>query len=108
MLARALLALTLVAAACGDDPPNVGATCTSSGGCDDGLTCDTTALGGYCTKACTTPGDTAQCPEGAVCDGVAGAAVTCVKICQTPSDCRADQACNGTSGSNLKACKPKP
>ncbi len=43
-----------------------------------------------------------------MCDAVAGAAITCVKICKTSDDCRADQDCNGVSGSNVKACKPKP
>jgi hypothetical protein len=43
-----------------------------------------------------------------VCDAISGTAITCVKICTTKEDCRSDQDCNGVSGSNLKACKPKP
>ncbi len=101
-------AVVLLASACGGDPPNVGATCTATEGCDEALTCDTSVPGGYCTKSCTTLGSTGQCPEEAVCDSVAGAAMNCVKICKTSSDCRSDQDCNGVSGSNLKACKPKP
>ncbi len=102
-----LLIVVSAASACGGDPPNVGGTCTASDGCDEGLTCDTTVPGGYCTTPCTTSGSTAQCPEESVCDSVAGAAVTCVRICKTSEDCRPDQDCNGVSGSNLKACKPK-
>ena len=29
-------------------------------------------------------------------------------ICKSAADCRSDQDCNGVSGSNIKACKPKP
>ncbi|MBX3159169.1 MAG: hypothetical protein KF773_24585 [Deltaproteobacteria bacterium] len=100
--------LILFAAACGGDPPNVGGSCTATDGCDDDLTCNTTVPGGYCTTACTTPGSTSECPEDSVCDSVAGNLVSCVKICTTSADCRADLDCNGVSGNNIKACKPKP
>jgi hypothetical protein len=101
------LALALLSA-CSDPPPNVGGTCSATAGCDDGLQCNTAIPGGYCTKACATSGSVTECPEESVCDSVAGAAIACVKICKTSADCRADQDCNGVSGSNLKACKPKP
>lgn len=102
-----LAILVLCASACGSDPPNVGGTCTASGGCDEDLSCDTSVAGGYCTTACTTSGATDQCPEESVCDAVAGTALSCVKICTKGTDCRPDQDCNGVSGSNIKACKPK-
>ena len=107
MIRLALAALLLLTVACGDDPPNVGATCTATSGCDEGLTCNTAAAGGYCTQACTMPGETTECPEGSLCDGVLGGATECVKICEKASDCRADQDCNGTTGGSTKACKPK-
>lgn len=100
-----LLALALVA--CGD-PLNVGAMCTASGGCDEGLTCETAAAGGYCTQACTMPGSTDECPEGSICDAIIGTAMSCVKICKEDGgECRSDQSCNGITGSSTKACKPK-
>lgn len=102
-----VLIVMFAAGAC-SAPPNVGATCTATDGCDEGLTCDTGIPGGYCTAACTTSGSTSECPEESVCDSVAGNAVTCVKICKSDADCRSDLGCNGVSGSNLKACKPKP
>ena len=102
------LGIILLIIACGGDPPNIGNTCTATDGCDEDLTCDTSIPGGYCTTSCTTSGSTEQCPEEAVCDTVAGSALNCVKICKTGADCRADQDCNGVSGSNIKACKPKP
>jgi hypothetical protein len=108
MRSLTLLLVLVFAAACGDDPPNVGGTCTAASDCDEGLTCNTSVPGGYCTTSCTTSGSQEQCPEGSVCDAISGSAVTCVKICKTAEDCRADQDCNGVSGSNIKACKPKP
>lgn len=102
-----LVIVMLVVSACGDDPPNVGGTCTASAGCDEPLTCDTSVPDGYCTTSCTTSGSTEQCPEESVCDAVEGTALNCVKICESGSDCRTDQDCNGISGSNIKACKPK-
>lgn len=105
MRTLALLAL-LAAAACGG-PPNVAGTCAANADCDEGLTCDTTVPGGYCTAACTTSGSTDGCPEESICDAISGSALTCVKICKTADDCRSDLDCNGVSGSNIKACKPK-
>ena len=92
----------------GDDPPNIGDGCTATAGCDEGLTCNTSVPGGYCTKACTTSGSTSECPENSVCDALSGTMVSCVQICKSSADCRTDQDCNGVSGSSIKACKPKP
>ena len=105
---RLVVALVLAAAlaACGTDL-NVGDTCTQTGGCDDGLTCDTGVAGGYCTRACTQPGQVAECRDGAICDQLPGQAMACVKLCEVQSDCRADLACSGITGSSLKACKPQ-
>lgn len=103
------LVLSIVLVGCGGgDSPNVGGTCTATDGCDQDLTCNTTVPGGYCTKACTSPGTTNECPDGSVCDAIAGTAISCVKICKSSGDCRADQSCNGTTAGNIKACKPKP
>jgi hypothetical protein len=107
-LALVLLVTTLLG--CGDDDPplNVGAACAAgTGACDRGLTCNTGFAGGYCTVACTTTGATTGCPQGSICDSVTGAGTTCVRVCRTSADCRADLDCNGVSGSNFKACKPK-
>jgi len=100
------LVLAALLAACGGEL-NVGAACGSSGGCDDGLTCDTDVVGGYCTRDCTQPGQVAECPDGSICDELAGQAMRCVKLCEIQSDCRADLSCNGVTGSSFKACKPK-
>ena len=105
-IAISLAALVLAVTACGG-PPDVGGTCAASGDCDEDLQCNTSVPGGYCTAACTTSGSTDECPEESICDAVSGAALTCVKICKTAGDCRADLDCNGVSGWNIKACKPK-
>jgi hypothetical protein len=104
---RMLLASLLLVAACGGDPPNVGGTCTAADGCDEGLTCETSAADGYCTQTCTTSGETEGCPEESICDSIINGQMACVKICKVGTDCRPDQDCNGVSGSNIKACKPK-
>ncbi len=104
---RILPLLVILLVSCGGDAPNVGGTCTAMGGCDEDLSCDTSVVGGYCTAACTTSGSTDECPDGSVCDTVSGTAITCVKICKAAEDCRSDLDCNGVSGTNLKACKPK-
>jgi hypothetical protein len=102
------LAGLLAPMACSSTPPNVGAVCAAdAGGCDNGLHCDTTADGGYCTTGCSTQGSTSECPEQAICDSFAGGPMECFRICTVQSDCRADQECNGLTGSSIKACKPK-
>ena len=92
---------------CASDRAPIGGSCETNGGCERDLLCDTTIPGGYCTKACATPGQASECPEGAVCDAVAGKGVQCVQICQRHEDCRSSLDCNGVSGTNIKACKPK-
>ena len=101
-----LLLLVVALSSC-SSAPDVGAMCAMSKDCDDSLTYSTAIPGGYCTKACTTTGATAGCPEASICDSVSGIGNTCVKICKTTADCgRSDLACNGVSSSNVKACKP--
>jgi hypothetical protein len=107
-LLSVLLIVVLVEAAACSSPPNVSAMCAAPAqGCDQGLTCDTTVAGGYCTTSCATSGSTSECPEGSICDTLSGASLSCVKICQQQTDCRSDLGCNGVSGSDVKACKIK-
>ena len=108
ILAAFVLALGAVFAACGS-PPNVGSACTAgqNGGCDPGLSCDTSVDGGYCTSSCTTAGSTSGCPDQSVCDSISGGAPQCLKICTVQSDCRAGLQSNGVTGSSIKACRPQ-
>jgi hypothetical protein len=58
-------------------------------------------------EACEEVGKTDECVENAVCDTHAEHK-KCHKVCSTGEDCAATENCNGISGSNLKACHPKP
>ena len=110
LLAAVALVLTgIVSLACNSTPPNVGSACSpgQNGGCDPGLSCDTSIDGGYCTSSCATAGSTNGCPEESVCDSIAGGPLLCLRICTVQGDCRADLQCNGVTGSNLKACRPQ-
>ena len=57
-------------------------------------------------EACTTPGSQTECVEGAICDSV-DTTVVCLEVCDDDTDCAANEACNGVSSSNIKACHPK-
>jgi hypothetical protein len=101
------LAVVFLIAAC-TSGPDVGHTCSSTApDCDESLTCSTAVLGGYCTAVCTTPGSTSQCPDGSVCDDTPALGLSCLKLCDTTTDCgRTGVMCNGVTSSNLKACRP--
>lgn len=105
---RFLSVLVLFVAACGGEDVLVGDECSQNDACQAaGLACETSVAGGYCTALCTTPGERAECPAEAVCDAIGNVTGACVKVCEDATDCRPDQECNGVTGTNLKACKPK-
>jgi len=55
-------------------------------------------------EACDTPGATDdECEDGSICDSTDGDTV-CLQICEDQADCGEGEACNGVSGSNIKAC----
>lgn len=59
-------------------------------------------------EACATKGAQDECVENAVCDTTSSSSEPiCLKVCTDATQCAADEDCNGTSGSNLKACQPK-
>lgn len=60
-------------------------------------------------EACETRGNQDECVENAVCDTAAttDSEPICLKVCKDTTECAADEDCNGVSGSNIKACKPK-
>ncbi|HVK86180.1 MAG TPA: hypothetical protein VM513_18800 [Kofleriaceae bacterium] len=107
---RLLSVLVLVVAACSgeDDEVHIGDECSQNDRCQAaGLACETSAAGGYCTSLCTRLGERAECPAEAVCDALGNVTNVCVRLCEDAADCRDDQECNGVTGTNLKACKPK-
>lgn len=69
-------------------------------------------------EACSRPGSTADCVDGAVCatdestEGTAGEPVwesyTCRATCDEQSDCNAGEECRGVTGAAmLSACQPE-
>lgn len=57
-------------------------------------------------EACQTAGSETECVDGAVCDTV-DTTIVCLEICDDDTDCAANEACNGVSGSSIKACHVK-
>lgn len=58
--------------------------------------------------ACDTRGAQDECVENAICDSTTDSAEPiCLKVCTDDTQCASTEACNGVSGSNIKACKPK-
>ncbi|AUX22304.1 hypothetical protein SOCEGT47_028050 [Sorangium cellulosum] len=59
-------------------------------------------------EACDEEGAEGECEDGAVCGKPDDSSVLeCLKTCIEQTDCPADQECNGISGSDIKACRPK-
>jgi M6 family metalloprotease-like protein len=82
----------------------IGAAC-SSGSCDPGLECITSAPDGYCTKSCVMSAD---CGPGAYCYTVQSEQgqqqSLCLAACSTDADCRSGYTCQGTT--NFTVCLP--
>lgn len=94
----------LFAAGCGGS--SVGRPCTTDSDCDTGQTCYTDVPGGYCSRGCSAEGSTTDCPGGTVC-ALHSTRLLCSAVCQQQSDCRTEYECNGLSGAEVKACRPK-
>jgi len=58
-------------------------------------------------ESCDTEGNVDECESGAVCAKNVSDVLQCLKQCQTQADCAAEEDCNGITGSNIKACRPK-
>ena len=90
--------------ACGGT--TVGRTCTQDSDCDKGQTCYPFVANGYCSKGCDAEGTSKDCPSGTICaQGVSS--LYCANVCQSQGDCRSELECNGVTGSETKACRPK-
>lgn len=109
-LTLGLVAFWALAAAACSSGSGIGKTCAQNIECGGALICITQATGGYCTQQpCSPSGAQGGCPDDSICDAVSILAgqLACLKKCKQQSDCRADQECNGVSGSSAKACQPK-
>jgi len=105
----ALLALAslLFAAACSGGS-GIGSRCAGRTDCPSALECIVQAQGGYCTFACTLPGEQGRCPGDSVCAQIFSGEVVCLKRCTAQADCRPDTDCTGITGSGARACRPRP
>ncbi len=91
-------------AAC--SPTTVGAECTSRDQCEPGQDCFPTPKG-FCSKGCSEPGQTRECPSGSVCTVFYGTTPVCSQKCDSSSDCRDGFSCSlAATGSDSSACQP--
>lgn len=86
----------------------VGIPCEARADCAPGQEC-VTAPGGFCTRGCTEPGETRDCPVGTVCTFFGGDQQVCSPTCLVDSDCRPNFRCAVTGGnaSDASACVPE-
>ncbi len=87
----------------GCNPSSIGNPCTTDTDCDNGQTCYIEFAGGFCGRGCTQEGSVVDCPGDTIC-AKQGTRLSCSPLCESKSDCRENQECNGISGTNLKAC----
>lgn len=73
---------------------------SACGDCVEGLICDTSAPGGYCTAPCQ--GD---CGASGVCYQL-GAGAACLRRCAADEECRGGYTCQGEAGSTVCAVDP--
>lgn len=101
MLLASLVVLPLMA--CGGD--TAGDSCDEDS-CPDEQVCRPEFPGGFCAQSCTQEGVQGGCPEDTVCATQLGS-LLCSPVCEEQDDCRESYACNGVSGSDVKACQVK-
>lgn len=56
---------------------------------------------------CEHLGDPDECVDGTMCSKEPNGENACQKICASDADCPSDRACNGVTGTNIKACRRK-
>lgn len=101
-----LSGLTLASLA-GCNSVTVGLSCESRDNCLPGQDCFP-APGGFCTRGCTEPGTTRECPGGTICTFFGNSEQVCSPFCTTNADCRVNYECVEAGGTTaLKACRPE-
>lgn len=85
---------------------SVGIPCENRDDCEPGQEC-VTAPGGFCTRGCTEPGQTRDCPTGTICTEFGGNQLVCSKPCNIDTDCRVNFQCFLTHSTGTQsACRP--
>ena len=84
----------------------VGLPCERRDECEPGQDCFP-APGGFCTRGCTEPGQTRDCPTGTLCTNFGRDLLVCSKPCQVDADCRVNFKCELTHQTGTaSACRP--
>lgn len=85
----------------------VGIPCEDRSQCEPAQDCFT-APAGFCTRGCSEPGQTRDCPSGTICTFF-GQSLVCSNPCEVDRDCRINFECALThSGGTKSACRPAP
>ena len=104
-MTRALALIFSVVVFSGCNLTSVGIPCEGRGDCEPAQDCFE-APGGFCTRGCTEPGQTRDCPTGTVCTFFKETLV-CSTPCETDRDCRINFECFLTHpGGTKSACRP--
>jgi hypothetical protein len=106
-----LLLATMALPGCPGCTVIIGTPCSEQAPCAEPYACDTTMPGGYCTRACTTEGDSArECAfSGDQYDGVCArfdGGLTCLRVCSAPGDCREGYRCVPAGDGGVGGCMP--
>lgn len=97
-------AATLLLSAC--NLTSAGIPCDKRSDCEPAQDC-LVAPGGFCSRGCTEPGQSRDCPTGTVCTNFGKDQLVCSIPCQTNADCRVNFECLLTHpGGTLSACRP--
>ncbi|MFO0593942.1 MAG: hypothetical protein U0228_01525 [Myxococcaceae bacterium] len=97
--------VSLVGSAC---TTSVGIPCEVRDECEPGQDCFQ-APGGFCTRGCSEPGQTRECPAGTICTFFVGQSLVCSPTCEVDRDCRVNFECALThTGGTKSACRPAP
>lgn len=103
VLMGALAALVLSACSV----TTVGIPCETRDDCAPAQDCFATP-GGFCTRGCTEPGETKDCPAGTICTFFGADRQVCSPECFAASDCRVNYECVEVGGTTArKACRPE-
>ncbi len=95
---------TLALSAC--NTTAVGIACERREQCEPGQDC-LTAPGGFCSRGCTEPGQTRDCPTGTICTYFGRDQQVCSNPCEVNADCRVNFECVLTHlGGTRSACRP--
>ena len=88
------------------NPLSAGIPCNDRNDCEPAQEC-LVAPGGFCSRGCTEPGQSRDCPGGTICSYFGKDQLVCSIPCQINADCRVNFECVLThQGGTESACRP--